>query len=200
MPTDEDVFAVSPDGNYRVRLVPDDYPENPRKEFNHLATMVCFYSRYDLGDKHSYSSSEFIEEILEEHKPDGVWMLPLYLVDHGCLTISTGNSMFQACDSEGWDWGCIGCIFVSKVAIREEFGDLPSGKLQEKAIALLESEVREYRQYLEGDVWGWVVEKKCGECGKWKQEDSCFGYYGLEFAKTEAESMLDYYAKLEVEE
>jgi hypothetical protein len=34
-----------------IRVVSDDHPGNPRKEFDHLATMVCWHGRYDLGDE-----------------------------------------------------------------------------------------------------------------------------------------------------
>jgi len=52
----------------------------------------------------------------------------------------------------------------------------------------------EYRAYAEGDVWGWVVEKRvtwhaddpdCGDRETWEHVDSCWGYYGRNGANGE---------------
>jgi len=34
-----------------IRVISDDHPSNPRKEWDHLATMVCWHGRYRLGDE-----------------------------------------------------------------------------------------------------------------------------------------------------
>lgn len=34
-----------------IRIVSDDDPINPRKEFDHLGKMVCWHGRYNLGDE-----------------------------------------------------------------------------------------------------------------------------------------------------
>ena len=43
---------------YTLFLMPDSDPVNPRVEWDNFGTMVCFHSRYALGDKHNYSNAE----------------------------------------------------------------------------------------------------------------------------------------------
>ena len=50
---------------YLLKIEQDTNPENPRN-WDNVATMVCWHSRYDLGDKHSfYDSDEFFDYILQ---------------------------------------------------------------------------------------------------------------------------------------
>jgi len=36
-----------------------------------------------------------------------------------------------------------------------------------------------YDQYLQGDVWGFVIKNRCDKCGQEDEtEDSCWGFYG----------------------
>lgn len=55
---------------------------------------------------------------------------------------------------------------------------------------LAEGHVNTWNQYLSGDVWGYIVDKpvKCDHCGNVEHEelDSCWGFYGLEYAIQEA--------------
>lgn len=43
-----DTFQV---GRCTVKIVLDDEPVNPRKEYDNVGTMVCWHRRYDLGDE-----------------------------------------------------------------------------------------------------------------------------------------------------
>lgn len=55
-------------------------------------------------------------------------------------------------------------------------------------LGALEGELAEWRQYFEGDVYGYVVEDANGE-----HLDSCWGFYGLEYAVEEAREMLAFW-------
>lgn len=186
--------VVAEMGNFRLLIVPDETPLDPRKEFDHLTTMVCFHRRYNLGDVHNYSSETLVEELAEEH-PQGVYHMPLYLMDHSGLALSTSSSLFRACDSAGWDWGQLGIIFIPKGAVCAEWGEMSEDEEAKKAEEIMVSEVNEYDQYLRGDIWGYVVEKKCGECGTWVYVNSCYGYYGQDDCIDEGKRSLEYYAK-----
>lgn len=53
-------------GTHKLIVERDDYPDNPRNRHN-VGTMVCFHSRYDLGDKHYYGSpAEFLLDLLND--------------------------------------------------------------------------------------------------------------------------------------
>jgi len=106
-------------------------------------------------------------------------ILPLYLYDHSVVTISTTPF------NNRWDSGQIGFILVSKETALEQFGGkIVTAKLKEKIERQLEGEVETYAQFLEGDVYGFCIEDEDGE-----QLESCYGFYGNDFATN---GMLDY--------
>ena len=131
----------------------------------------------------------------------------LYLYDHSGLAMNTGGFSCH------WDSGQVGMIVASKEKVREYFqARAVTKKVYERAMEVLDSEVKEYSQYLEGDVYGFrvlevpdhiieeyysddydlqeVVEyidpKDCEEV------ESCWGFYGDKDAIEEAKDMVAY--------
>ena len=108
-------------------------------------------------------------------------MLPLYLYDHGGITMNVGG---YSCP---WDSGQVGWIYVSKADARENWGlSRLSRKAREHAERILRAEVEEYAQYLRGEVYGfrWEVEEaevcECCDNVEWNtvDEESCWGFLG----------------------
>jgi hypothetical protein len=151
-----------------IEIHRDDDPADPRREHDNVGTMVCFHSRYRLGDDHEFtpeSAREFIEE-----QGDNILWLPLYLYDHSGITISTAPF------SCPWDSGQIGFIYCTQKQINHEWnGD------RDAARKYLFGEVSTYDQYLTGDIWGFVVKDEHEEI-----VDSCWGFYGYEYCVSEA--------------
>jgi hypothetical protein len=145
---------------YRIEVRQEEYPIDPRKEFDHLGTIISLHSRYCLGEKHSFASSA---EILSHLQEISAYWLPVYLYDHSGITISTKP---YTCP---WDSGQIGVIYVSWEKAKAEFGPCP----KRKALKCLESEIREYDDYLTGNVYGYCIIDNEGN-----EIDSCWGYYG----------------------
>jgi hypothetical protein len=107
-------------------------------------------------------------------------------MDHSGLSISTGSAQFQACDSHGWDWGQVGFIFALPGKIKKEYGwKLLTKKRRALIEEYLTAEVEGYNQYLNGDVYGYVVEDVHGE-----HVNSCWGFFGYDYAVHEAQSVL----------
>jgi hypothetical protein len=159
-------------GNYKINIFQDECAENPRKEWDNATTMLCFHSRYNLGDKNPYhkdefsSWEEFEKEIIRTYKP--VVIKPVYLYDHSGITVST--SPFGC----SWDSGQVGFIFVSREqALHEYGGKKVTKKHKEWAYRIIESEMKCYDYYVRGDVYGFKVEDENGE-----EIDSCWGFYG----------------------
>lgn len=97
--------------------------------------------------------------------------LPLYLYDHSGLTMSTGAF------SCPWDSGQVGFIYVSRAKLREALGWPRITKAREQEVLeLLRGEVEEYDNYLQGNVWSFVVEElaeepsTCPACGHESEE------------------------------
>lgn len=198
---------------FYINVHPDDCDINPRTEWDEFGHMVCFHSRYDLGDKHEFKNpvyflgnilqdwhdTEDVEEIVygDENPMDTLLemfeehaiVLPLYLYDHSGLTMSTHPF------SCPWDSGQVGWIYSTFDEIKAEYGEL-TDETKEKARRLLVSSVEVYDMYLTGQVYGYTIEpterNKEIEC-----DDSCWGFFGDydEYMVPEAKSIIDYCIK-----
>jgi len=198
--------------NVRLSIYQDSDPTNPRKEaFDTFGTMVCWHRRYTLGDEHSYSSADnFIRSFAEDNityderykfDKDGeeidildemnekdlfnlatknMLILSLNLYDHSGITMSVNNF------GDPWDSGQVGWIYVKNKNIQHEFGSLDDGAIK-KAKNILIDEVKIYDQYLTGEVYGFVLEKKniceCCKHVEWEEIDSCWGFFGEDIFK-----------------
>jgi len=176
---------------YTYEIVSDEYPFNPRTEWDHVSTMVCFHRRYDLGDDdHGYSFGDYSswDELKSQLIKDGARaILPVYMLDHGQLAISTKD--FR----DPWDSGQIGFIFMTAEEIRTNFMvKRVTEKVVERAYELLDAEVKEYNAYLSGDVWGFVIKDHNGD-----EVESCWGFYGYDWCQKEAEFTLEGWNALE---
>lgn len=149
---------------YDITLWVDEHAESPR-EWDNMGKMVCWHKRYELGDKHDFSSVEQFGEMLAQKKDLMVYM-PLYLYDHSGLTISTKPF------SCPWDSGQVGWIYATYVTIRREMQvKVITKRVIEKAKALLQSEVDMYDAYIRGSACGYTVQKEG------RTVDSVGGYY-----------------------
>jgi len=156
--------------NHLIEISIDDYPENPRTEWDNMGTMVCFHTRYDLGDSHDIEHGDFenweeMEAYLKEEL-EAVLVLPLYLFDHSGVSMSTEPF---GCS---FDSGQVGFIYATMADAKEYFDqDDPPSHYLESMKKVLESSVSVYNSYLTGEVYSYAIEGK--DC-----EDSCCGYYG----------------------
>lgn len=162
---------------YTASLYRDESPESPRA-WDNLGTMACFHRRYNLGDPPEMEIEE-IEAGLESGELIG---LPLYLYDHGGITMRTGPF------SDPWDSGRVGYIYVHKTDALKEWGRKRlSPYLRRKVLEVLNGEVQVYDEFITGQVYGYVVTGPDGE-----HRDSCWGFFGLEYAIDEARRVLTY--------
>ena len=182
-----------------LKIYPDEDSESPRKDRDCFGKMACWHSRYDLGDEGQDTkiisparwmatlacrdNDDMDMDVLMKLARRNNIILPLYLYDHSGLTISVGKF------SCPWDSGQVGWIYASKEDAKKEFGK----NYQEKAIKLLEGEVKEYDTYLRGDIWGFQIfaVKKCSLGHEHEEHvDSCWGFYGDDW---QANGMLDHF-------
>jgi len=164
------------------KLIQDEYAANPRTEWDNLGTMV-FHKNYILGDRgHTYKTNDYAswDELEADIRKTAAAILPLFLYDHSGITMRTSPFSCR------WDSGQVGFIFISKAKALKEFGGkIVTKKLRERLETYLRSEVETYDQYLRGDVWG----VKVFEDGE--EIDSCWGFYGYDYAELEAKAMCE---------
>lgn len=117
-----------------------------------------------------------VNDLIESAVRDGYVILPLYLMDHSGISMSTGSF---GCP---WDSGQVGYIICDNETIKREWdGD------RDLAEKWLESEVSVYDEYIRGNVYGFIVEEtiEFDEDGEpvWDDPDeldSCWGFYGYD--------------------
>jgi len=204
---------------HTIKIIADDCPESPR-EWDNLGTMICFHSRYDLGDskesKHYNDSEDFFAELagVDYHefynKYDKGFAIPgsskdvykevmnkLSKLAHERNIIlpiylydHSGITMSTGRFSCPWDSGQVGWIYVSKEDVRKEY---KWKNLTKERIATIE-------KYLEGEVETYD-QFLTGEVYGWKvveTGESVWGYYGdegIEDAISEAKSSIDWEVK-----
>ena len=200
-------------GNLEIAIYPDEDAESPR-DWDNLGVMACWHSRYNLGDEQPKANPEewarelalsldpglydrlaywedgdgwgrrdadskiakTIQKVLDREVPV---ILPLFLYDHSGITMRTTGF------NDRWDSGQVGWIYATRQALLEEYSTKRLTKnVLESARRVLKSEVETYAQYLEGDVYGYVI--RCPGCEE--EFDSCWGFYGLDYCEEEAKS------------
>lgn len=170
---------------YRVDIYPDHDPVDSPRDWDNVGTMLCAHGRYELGDE-QLAADDFSgwQSVVQHLKRDraAVIVLPLYLYDHSGISISTGDF------TDPWDSGQVGYIYADRDAILEALGGkkITAAKLK-RAEQILRNEVATYDQYLTGDVYGYTVTDPHGH-----DLDSCWGFYGMKYAKEEANAAVDY--------
>lgn len=168
-------YEYSHEGNARrILIVPDEDPLDPRADGSTFGTLDLAHRRYDLP---------------AEGKPEGRYLstiifLPVWGYDHGSLRMKAGERTYPFDDP--WDSGQLGIIWAPKGK-----DSLSDGEI----IEILKSEVKTYDAYLNGEVYGYVIEELAtfsnpvfGDREDWVAVDSCYGYYSVEEAKDAAES------------
>lgn len=162
-------------GGYTVHIKQDEYPLDPR-EWDNLGTMTCSHKSYKLGDEQintgDFNSWADVERWLRKEK-GAVLVLPLYLIDHSGISISVGG--FRNVDPQGWDWGQVGFIWLSRERMKKEYGNCGQ-KSMDKAEKVLLAEVNTYDAYIQGDVWYYSLEDEHEEI-----VGGCGGFYGFDW-------------------
>lgn len=163
---------------YTLRILTDDSPESPA-DWENLGQIAYCSDRYTLGTERV--SRDRLDEIAEGIKDGSLIGLPVFAYVHGAATIST--SPFSC----PWDSGQCGFVYCKASDAEDEWAGDPH--FRANAIRALSGEVKTFDQYLRGDVYGYTITDKDGDV-----VDSCWGYYGIEYAEQEALSVLNHWA------
>ena len=172
--------------NFTVKIEQDSDPINPRDDVynDNFSTMYCKHRHYDLGDDLSLDTSDCnnwqeVEQALIAEYGEMAIIEPLSLFDHSGISISIGVK-------SGWDCGQVGFVFVTKEQVRKEYGVKRITKATlAKAQALLRSEIKEYDNYLTGEVYLVLCQDR-----EEFEIDLCY-VNGYDYAEKEAQLMLD---------
>ena len=114
---------------------------------------------------------ESIRDAILRQNPEFLDVRPIYLHDHSGISISLGSF------NDPWDSGVGAYAVITREQAEADAPELKGDddKLIEAAYGWLEGEVDNYQKYLDGDVYGYVVEDGSGN-----EVDSCWGYYSID--------------------
>ena len=206
---------------YSIEIKQDSDPLNPRTDYDNLATMCCYHSNYNLGDKQDHNSNastvedearykfafdadvdlEEIEQCGTEQEIDAAhrkidnWIRKNTVLMELYLFDHSGLSISVSPFGCGWDSGTVGFIYITKDQMTNNFGGKYFTKgLRERAAEIIRAEVELYDQFLTGDVYYVGIESLEIGCG------SFFGYDhdksgALEYARIEIDYHIEYQRK-----
>jgi hypothetical protein len=200
--SDENVVHEEKYKGYTIKIEQDTDSPNPRTDFDNAGTMVCWHNRYTLGDiQPKESPDDWLREQLSDEYSKG-WLdvadlfellktferknivMPVYSYEHGSISLSTSR---EYPFNDRWDSGQVGWIYISKTRAVEEWGKkLFTKTVANKAYTYLRGEVQTFDDYLNNNVYGWIVYDKDGE-----QMDSVWGYFPDHDGKSDYQFVLN---------
>lgn len=161
-----------------ISIYPDPNPENPR-EWSNLGKILYFRGsgRYKLGDE-----AATIEEMNEiQHDQKQFVSLPVYTYMHGGVAMQTKPY------GDPWDSGQSGVIYTWVEKLLKAFGRKKmTPALRKKVERVLEKEVKTFGEYLNGDVYGYVITGPDGE-----EAESLWGIMPFEYTVQSAKEAID---------
>lgn len=184
----------------RVTLRYDQTADSPAS-WDTLGTLRTWLDRYNIGHGAETDPADAPDDPGEWAAfldAAGAVYLPVYAYIHGGVTLSAGPF---ACP---WDSGQAGFIYAMPDAVRECFGadvDPATEAGRERVADALRAELADWDCFVRGDVYGYEVERipgcdredcdapldPCGNCDADAEHlDSCWGFYGLDYARDNA--------------
>jgi hypothetical protein len=156
----------------RMEIWRDDDSENPRK-WSNTFTLWTGNSRYLSSDKDAEDPRTVEGTKVEEAKyKKGLFAIPLYAYIHSGMALSLHPFSCK------WDSGVIGFLYCDKEKFKKENGLKRFNA--KRALEIAEGEISTLQDFIDGNVFGYTIERRDSPDGEWKFEDSCGGWYGFE--------------------
>lgn len=171
---------------YRIEIIQDEDACSPQEDgdcddhfliFDHrdFCVKVEGWNPQDVFDNYWSKGIRFV---------DGYHIFGVEAYIHGGVSLALKSSV-KALNfpDRRWDVSFRGFIFIKRVK--------GWSWKREKAYTIAESVIKEWDQYLRGDVYGYVITKE----GERIEDGSCWGYYGADYCLEEAKSLIDHLIK-----
>ncbi|GGU41673.1 hypothetical protein GCM10010211_00850 [Streptomyces albospinus] len=181
-----DTIAITQDGRFRVRLVPDEDARNPREDYDHLAHVITIDTHlgyYAPIDKDGGPLADAWNR-MSWNRWNGIETFTRWArIYHGAIVIESRPARGPV------------SLWYLMGDDAEDLGMLPE--------AYLDAEREEYEAWAEGDVYGYIVEEAVDWLradddtetrSTWEEVDSCWGHFGHDWATEAARQALAFYA------
>lgn len=160
---------------------PEELPFSNGEQF------VAWYARYNADEREredEVSVAEMRARAEEMQEQWEVFIVRAYI--HGSVSLALeGSGAHTRMPDQQWDVSRCGVILIDKVKWHERIGTPPAPEDgvtvdQTDWRKIAEAHVKEWNQYLGGEVYGYVVKDGVAD-----EVDSCWGFYGIEDAREE---------------
>jgi hypothetical protein len=163
-----------------IKLYQDENAQSPDEWGNDNLLLVHYHRNFDVRQDKMITEDDarawYQGEKIEQEKAYHIFPVAAYIHSGVVLKLGEGRDF----PDYQWDVSHVGLVLVAK----------GEWKTKAKALKAAESLVKEWNQYLAGEVYGYVVEDAKGA-----NLDSCWGFYGYDYALEEARSIADCNAK-----
>ena len=199
----ESIKARLPNGNKaKAELIYDQHATNPR-EWANLGTILISPNKshwiaspddivdtsIPFGNSHYEHWNNIRREQLNLKKSDIAIAYPITKYEHGSISLSLGYK-------QGWDYGVVGFVYVTKEQVRKCYGvDRITKSIIERATNCLQSELDMLTHWVNGDCYGWQIKEYAltDDGLDWEEVDTldaCWEYVGKEQALDDMQNML----------
>lgn len=170
--------TIATQGRLTAYLIQDQDAQSPQEWGDESLFLIGQHREFFVAPD-SKTRNFSVEDEIEKRK-DTHHVFPLEAYIHSGVVLALRDSVKAAMfPDRQWDVSLVGVVFVTK----------SEWKRKDKAQAAAAGLVETWNQYLSGDVWGYTIEDERGEC-----LDSCWGFYGQEYAEQETKNALKYQA------
>jgi hypothetical protein len=178
---------------YTITLHYDQHGMDPHRDCDgHGVQFVFAHRRYDVPndpgiDFDYHDSWDAIAKHLAKDY-DAAVILPVYMYDHSGVALTAGSRSYPF-DCK-WDSGLLGLAFFTRKDMLswKPGAKIITAKMRREAEGFIQGHVREYGQWMNGEVYGYTIEDDKGD----RLDDSCWGFIGDEYAMEEAKRSVDY--------
>ena len=153
----------------------------------------------DFKIEQEYEEDDCTEEEAEAmlsrtwHDADQIAVLPVWSGGRYGESLSTANEQNESAD------GAKGYIYATYATLRKEYGQ--DFKNHAHVLSCAIGGITEMSAFQSGEVYGYTVQERCEECDACLEEDgeectdlqdveACWGFYGADYVKEEAERVL----------
>jgi hypothetical protein len=147
-----------------IEIERDPSPFDPRENDN-LFSFAFFHRRFNLGDTASARPDgqrgvdEFMQWLSDARKKDTLaYIRTVYGLNHSCFHVSLQPF------NDAWDSNQLGAAYVTREkALRLMNWKCLTKKRRQLLHEILESEIKEYDQYLNSEVYEYIIRDESGE-------------------------------------
>lgn len=134
-----------------VKIYRDCETLNPRLEDEVRSRFLFLHKRHTLGDPHTYKTPQEIEDLVL--KMGDIVLAPVFMLEEPNGKLLMDIEPFKG---ESDCHGQVGLMYMSRDAVEELFmGWNDEARVQ--ALYLLEEELRRYNEWLNDDIYGFVM-------------------------------------------